>query len=99
PSLLIALSLHDALPILGPLIVPLVVVPSPQSMVAEYSTPVELGSGSVNVATVPLNSWPSVALKVVPCPVICCSAAATQVLDAVADRKSTRLNSSHGSSL
>src|SRR2546427_1502234 len=71
-------------PPMGPLIVPLVVVPSPQSMVAEYSTAVELGSGSVKVATVPLNSWPSVALKVVPCAVICCSVAATQVLDAVA---------------
>src|SRR3981189_2159914 len=54
-------------PPVGPLIVPGVVgVVSPQSIVAEYSAAVEAGSGSVNVATVPVNVTPSVAPNVVP---------------------------------
>src|SRR5258708_36440249 len=59
----------------GPLIVPGVVgVPSPQSIVAEYSAGVEAGSGSVKVATEPANVMPSVAPNVVPFAVIGASA-------------------------
>ena len=54
-------------PPVGPLTVPTEGgVVSPQSIVAVYSPAVALVSGSVNVATVPLNDAPSVALIVVP---------------------------------
>ena len=64
----------------GPLSVPAELVVSPQSIVAEYSAPVEAGSGSVTVATTAVTLFPSTALKVVPVTVIC----ASQVFWAVA---------------
>jgi precorrin-3B methylase len=58
-----------------PLIVALVSsgLPSPQSMVAEYSAAVARVLGSVNVATVPLKICPSVEEIVVGAAVIGCS--------------------------
>ncbi len=48
-----------------PLIVPAVVAPSPQVIVAVYSLAVAVVSGSVKVATGPVKLAPSVALMVV----------------------------------
>jgi hypothetical protein len=65
-SLYVWLPVTSKLPALPPM-VPVVVVPSPQSIVAEYSLGVEPESGSVNVATVvPANDCPSVALTTWP---------------------------------
>src|SRR5206468_7409965 len=41
-------------------------LPSPQSILAEYSAEVDAGSASVKVATGPLKFWPSVALMFCP---------------------------------
>src|SRR5438132_3592694 len=53
---------------------PAELVPSPQSIMAEYSAAVDAGSGSVNVATVPLKFCPSVALMFCPLALIGSSA-------------------------
>src|ERR1700730_11571251 len=63
--------------------VPADVEPSPQAMVAEYSLAVAAVSGSVKVATVPLNAMPSVALTAAPVAAICASAGEVTVIFAV----------------
>src|SRR5512132_634754 len=63
-------------PPVGPVIVPAVgTLPSPQLMLAEYSLAVAVVSGSVKVATTPVNGAPSTELIVVPIAVIGASGA------------------------
>src|SRR5512132_1359170 len=65
-------------PPVGPVIVPDVgALPSPQSIVAEYSLAVAVVSGSVKVATTPVNGAPSTELIVVRIAVIGASGAAS----------------------
>src|SRR5436190_21389972 len=79
-----------------PVIVPAVVgVPSPQSIVAAYSLPAALVSGSVNVATCPLKVLPSVALTAVPVALIGGSAGrapGTQLAAGLGTKPTTRLS-------